>query len=111
MPDSDVARIVGRRALVQRREVVVDRDLDLGLVVVGQLDVADRADAAPADLHVVVLDELAGVLEAQAVRGRVAVAQQHDGDDGDHGDEREERDAASRRHRAASELERLVRLG
>ena len=37
------------------------------LVVVGELDRLDRPDAAPADLDVVALDELAGVLEQQRV--------------------------------------------
>src|SRR3954454_7017480 len=114
MPASDGARVVHvapsrrgaalrhRRALGRRREAAVDGDLDLGLVVVGQRDVADRSDAAPADLHVVVLEELARVLEAQAIRRRVAVAHQDHGDDGDDGQQRDDREAARRGHRAAS---------
>ena len=49
---------------MQRRDVVVDADRDLGLVVVGQRQVLDRADALAADLHLAALDELPGVLEA-----------------------------------------------
>ena len=66
----------GGRAVVQRREVVVDRDRDLRLVVVRQLDLAHRADAAAADLDVVVLDELPRVLEHQLVRVLAAARQQ-----------------------------------
>ena len=55
------------RALAQRRVGLLDLDLDRGLVVVGQLDRAHGADPPAADLHVVVLDELAGGLEEQRV--------------------------------------------
>ena len=55
------------RALVQRSEVVVDLDRDLGLVVVRQLDVGDLADVLAGDLDLVAVDELAGVLEADVV--------------------------------------------
>src|SRR6185436_14197299 len=47
-----------RRSLVQRGEVVVDRDLDVGLVVLGQLDVRDLADREAADLDLVALHQL-----------------------------------------------------
>ena len=87
-----------RRPLVQRRVGLLDRDRDLGLVVVGQRDLADRADAPAADLHVVVLDELPGVLEAQLVGGAAVASQQQDGDDGDGEDERAQRHAARRVH-------------
>ena len=66
MPDSDVARIVAVVPSCSGAKSLVDLDRDLGLVVVGQR-MLDRADAAPADLHVVALHELAGVLEAQLV--------------------------------------------
>ena len=59
---------------------------------------AHRADAAAADLHVVVLDELAGVLEAQLVLRAAVAAQQQHGDHDDGEDERAERDAAGRVH-------------
>jgi hypothetical protein len=38
MPDSDVARMTARVPLLQRRELVRDLDVDLGLVVVGEVD-------------------------------------------------------------------------
>ena len=41
MPDSEVARMVAVRALVERREVVVDLERDHGLRVVVELDVVD----------------------------------------------------------------------
>ena len=72
------------RALVQRRVGLVDLDRDLGQVVGRQLDVGDAADAAAADLHVVVLDQLAGALEDERVLVLAAAGQQQDRhDDGD----------------------------
>jgi hypothetical protein len=68
-------------ATAQRRELVRDLDVDLGLVVVGEVDLAHRADAASADLHVVVLDELARVLEAQLVARLVAAPEQEHRDE------------------------------
>ena len=56
------------RALVQRRVRLLDRT-DRRLVVVGQHDVVDPRRRAAADLDVVVLHELARVLEHQLVLG------------------------------------------
>jgi hypothetical protein len=83
---------------VQRRVVALHRDGDLGLVVVGEADLAHRADAPAADLHVVVLDQLAGVLEAQLVGAPAVAPEEQDGDDGDGEDERAQRRAARRVH-------------
>jgi hypothetical protein len=52
---------------VQRGDVVVDLDRDLRLLVVGQREVRDRADALAADLDLAALHELAGVLEDELV--------------------------------------------
>ena len=54
----------GEGAVAQRRVVLVDLHRDLGLAVVGEVDVGDLADGRAADLHEVALDELGGVLEA-----------------------------------------------
>jgi hypothetical protein len=83
---------------VQRRVGRLDLDGDLGLAVVGQRDVLDRADAAAADLDVVVLDQLAGVLEAQLLGAAPVAAEQQHGDDGDGEDERTQRRPARRVH-------------
>ena len=64
------------RPLAQRRVRLLDPDLDRGLVVVGQLDRADRAHAPAADLHVVVGHELPGVLEQQRVLGPAPAPEQ-----------------------------------
>ena len=76
----------GLGALAQRRVRLLDLDADARAVVVGERDRADRADAAAADLHVVVLDELARVLEHEVVLVRRAPAQEQHGDedDGEH---------------------------
>ena len=73
----------GLGALAQRRVGLLDLDPHAGAVVVGQRDRADRADPAAADLHVVALDELAGVLEHQVVLVRVTPAQEEHGDEHD----------------------------
>jgi hypothetical protein len=54
-------------ALVQRRIRLLDGDRDRRLVVRRELDGLDRADPPAADLDVVVLHELARVLEQQRV--------------------------------------------
>ena len=77
-----MARIVAVRALVQ---LLADADDDLGQVVVGQLDAFDRADRLAADQHLVVGDELAGVLEEEVVLVFAAAAEEDDGER-DHGD-------------------------
>ncbi len=90
----------GARALAQRRVGLLHGDLDRRLVVVGQLDALDRADAAPADLHVVVDDELAGVLEQERVlRAGVAAEQEQPQDEREHERQRAHADGASDRHR------------
>src|SRR5205807_9853986 len=60
---------------------VADRDLDTREVAVGQRDVLDGADRPAADLHVVALDQLAGVLEVDVVGLAAAAAKDDDGDD------------------------------
>ena len=55
------------RALAQRRDGLLDADLDRRLVVVGEVDRPHRAHAPPADLDVVVRHQLAGRLEQQRV--------------------------------------------
>ena len=88
------------RALPQRRVGLLDDDLDRRLVVVGQLDLAHRADAAAADLHVVVDDELAGALEQQRVLGAAGAAEQQQPDDQAYGQrERYGRGRPCHRHR------------
>ena len=56
---------LGARAAPQRRVIVVDRELDLGVAVVGDLDALDRADRHAAHLDGVALHELTGVQEAR----------------------------------------------
>ena len=72
-----MARIDRRRALVQ---LLVDADVDLGQVVVGEADAFDRADRLAADQHLVVGDELAGVLEQELVLMAAAAAEEDDGE-------------------------------
>ena len=87
-----------RRALVQGRELVPDRDLDRGLVVVGQRDRVHRADAPAPDLDVVALDDLARVGEAQLVLGAAAAEEEQPPHDEDRGDERADGEAAGGGH-------------
>ena len=90
-------------ALVQRREVlVVDRDLDVGLVVLGQLDVRDLADREAADLDLVALHELVGVLEVDRVLGPAAGSEHEDADSQDRHDERSDGRGPSDRHSCPS---------
>ena len=101
-----------RGALAQRRVGLLHRDLDRGLVVLGQLDLAHRADAAAADLHVVVLDELARVLEQQRVLGAAVASEQEQ----PHGERHDQREGAGRgdprhRHRRRSLIRWQVGLG
>ena len=76
------------RALVQ---LLFDADVDLGQVVVGELDAFDRADRRAADQHLVVGHELGGVLEDEGVLVAAAAAEEDDGEGDD--DDREGRDA------------------
>ncbi|WP_230316142.1 hypothetical protein [Conexibacter sp. W3-3-2] len=72
---------------MQRREVLVgDADLHLGGVVVGEHDVLDGADRQAADLHLVALDELGGVVEPEGETVLVTAAREHEsgGRDRDH---------------------------
>ena len=94
----------GRRAVAQRRVGLLDLHAHARAVVVGQRDLADGADAAAADLHVVVLDQLAGVLEQQVVRVRLAAAEQQDGNEHDRQDERGSGHATGDRHRTLCSL-------
>ena len=48
-------------------QLLVDRDLDLGLGVLGEADLVDRADRLAADEHLVAGHELAAGLEEQPV--------------------------------------------
>src|SRR3954452_15387636 len=73
----------GLGALAQRRIGLLDLDVDARLVAVRQRDLADGADAAATDLHVVVLDELTGVLEHEVVLVRAASAEEQHGDEHD----------------------------
>ena len=57
-------------------QLLVDADLDLGEVVVGELDALHRADRAAADQDLVVGDELARVLEDEFVRVPVAIEEE-----------------------------------
>jgi hypothetical protein len=83
---------------VQRRELVVDLDLDVGLVVVGQLDVGDLADRQAADLDLVPLDQLVRRRQVENVLGAAAHAEDEHGD-GDHrSDQRPERGSSRDRH-------------
>ncbi len=69
----------------------VDRDVNLRLAVVGELDVVDAADRHPTDQDLVALDELAAGLEQQAVvvAGPAAEQQNEDRDrDEDQGTDR-----------------------
>ena len=65
-------------ALVERRELVVDRDLDARARVVLQLDALDRARPGAADLHLVALHELAGVVERDVHAVAAARAEHQD---------------------------------
>ncbi len=80
-----------RGALVQ---LLFDADLDLGEVVVGQLDAFDRADRLAADQHLVVGHELARVLEEEVVLVFAAAAEDHDRErDHHHRERRDHRDS------------------
>src|SRR5215211_1642383 len=77
------------RARVQRLVLVVDLHLDVGLAVVRDRDVLDRADRHAPDLHRVALYELPAVVELRGDRVRVvAGAEEHDRDKGNSGDDR-----------------------
>ena len=84
IPESEVERIDRRGALVQR---LVDRDLDLRLGVVGEVDLVDRADRLAADQDLVAGHELAAGLEQELVVVAVVaaeagrIADEHDRDD------------------------------
>ena len=82
-----------RRALVQ---LLFDFDLDLGQVVVGELDAFDRADRRAADQDLVVRHELAGVLENERVLVAAVAAEEDEGED-DHRDRegRDDRDSGA----------------
>ena len=68
--------------------------VDLGEVVVGELDAFDRADRLAADQHLVVGHELAGVLEEQVVLVAAAAAEEDDAErDHDHRQGRDHRDS------------------
>jgi hypothetical protein len=56
---------LGAGSLTEGSVVAVDRELDLGMAVVGDLDPLHRADGHAAHLHGVALDELAGIQEAR----------------------------------------------
>jgi hypothetical protein len=84
---------------VQRRVGLLDADRDAGEVVVGQLDLADRADPPAPDLDVVVAHQLAGVLEDQLVLVPAVAAQEQPGDQDDDQTERRERDPRGPRSR------------
>ena len=85
----------GAGALAQRRVGLLDLDLDGCEVVVGELDRAHGADPPAADLHVVVLDELARRLEHERVLVAAAAAEQQQvSREEDRQDERGQRDAA-----------------
>ena len=88
--DPDQARRPDRRraAGVQRRELVVDRDLHLGLAVVAQLDALDLARGRAPDADEVARDELAGVLEHEAVRVRVVAREDDHEERGEAGEQR-----------------------
>ena len=64
-------------ALVQRREIVVDRHLHDGLRAVVELDALDRPDGPAADAHLVALHELAGVVERRRDLVAAAAAEHH----------------------------------
>ena len=86
-------------ALAQRREGLLDLHGHRGLVVVGELDVGDRAHAAAADLDVVVAHELARVLEHERVLVTGAAAEeQQPGEDRDGQDQREGGESAAEAH-------------
>ena len=87
------------RPLAQRRERLLDLHRDGRLVVVGQLDVGDRAHAAAADLDVVVAHELARVLEHERVLvTRAATEEEQPGEDRDGEDQREGGEGAADAH-------------
>ncbi len=65
------------RALVQ---LLFDLDVDLGEVVVGELDAFDRADRGAADQDLVVGHELAGVLEDERVLVAAVAAEEDEGE-------------------------------
>jgi hypothetical protein len=67
-------------ALVER---AVDRDVDLRLPVVGQLDVVDAADRGASDQNLVALDQLSARFKDQAVVVGVAAAREEQDDDRD----------------------------
>ena len=90
-----MARIDRGRALVQ---LLFDADFDLGQVVVGQADAFHRADRLAADQHLVVGDELGGVLEDELVLVAAVAAEDDDGegdDDDRQGRQRRDRGRAS----------------
>jgi hypothetical protein len=75
-------------ALAQRRVRVVDRELDLGLAVVGDLDALDRADRDTTRLDRVPPHELAGVDEARLDAVAAGASEQDEGEQGHRGDHR-----------------------
>ena len=92
------------RAGRQRRVVVPHLELDLGLAVVGDLEVGHLADLDAAELDQVALDQLSGVDEARLQRVAVAAApEQEQGHEHGRGD--------NRRHRRESGGSASVRLG
>jgi hypothetical protein len=70
----------------QGRAVVLDRERDLRLAVVGEVYVPDRPDRHAAAQHRVAAHELRGVLKAGRDAVPAAVAEQHDRDQRDRGD-------------------------
>ena len=73
-------------------ELAIDGDLDLGLAVVGELDLVDGADRLAADQDLVALDELAAGLEQEPVLvAAVAAAEEDEGDRDDDEHQRAER--------------------
>jgi len=59
-------------------QLLFDFDVDLGEVVVAEADAFDRAGRGAADQHLVVGDELAGILEDQRVLVAAAAAEEDD---------------------------------
>ena len=85
--------MIARRPLTER---LLHRHLDRGLVVVGQVDRVDHADALARDQHLVAGHELAAGLEEQPVLVAPAAAEQQHDDDREGDQDRRHRGDPSR---------------
>jgi hypothetical protein len=93
--DARQRRVADRRlrALVQGGDLFIQLELELGEVVVAELDRLDRADGNAADLDLVPGDELPGVVDYGAYGVGVVGEPKHHPSEQDHGgDQRRDRE-------------------